>query len=84
MMFMVEDFWGTQKCHANLRLFLENGFVTINDTCVGDGSPLNSFKIMLKYTAETKINNWRGLFCLMDTRKQSSLSHIICFVVLIK
>lgn len=80
---MVEDFWGTQKCHANLRLFLQTGLVTINDACVGDGSLLNSFKIMLKDTAETKINDWRGLFCLMDTRKQSSLSHIICSDVLI-
>lgn len=81
---MVEDFWGTQKCHANLRLLLQTGLVTINYACVGDGSTLNSFKIMLKDTAETKINDWRDLFYLMDTRKQSSLSHIICSVVLIK
>lgn len=41
---MVEDFWGTQKCHAILRPFL--GFITLNDVCVGDGGPLYSFKIM--------------------------------------
>lgn len=54
----------------------------LNDACVGDGSPLNSFKIMLKDTAETKINNWRGLLCLTDTRKKSSLSHSLSFVLL--
>lgn len=42
---MVEDFWGTQKCHANVRLL---SLVMINDACVGDGSPLNSFTLMLK------------------------------------
>lgn len=44
---MVEDFRGTQKCHANLRLL---NLVMINDACVGDGSPLNSFKLMLNDT----------------------------------